>query len=102
MNTREGRRVTTVDAYLPADAKLPGLRVRAEAPVANVALEHGRAVGVRLSNGDLVELNFVIVAAGTYGSPAILMRSGIGPAAELQRLGMPVNADLSRSRRQPG
>lgn len=94
MSSRDGRRVTTLDAYLPAGAKVPGLRVRADAPVANVVLERERAVGVRLINGELVESGSIVVAAGTYGSPAILMRSGIGPGADLRRLGIPVIADL--------
>jgi choline dehydrogenase len=36
----------------------------------------------------------VILSAGTYGTPAILMRSGLGPAADLRRLDIDVVADL--------
>ncbi len=34
--------------------------------------------------------DIVVLAAGAYGSPAILLRSGIGPEAQLRRLGLPV------------
>jgi choline dehydrogenase len=36
----------------------------------------------------------VVLCGGTYGSPAILLRSGVGPAADLTALGIPVVADL--------
>jgi choline dehydrogenase len=41
-----------------------------------------------------VEADAVVVTAGSYASPAILMRSGIGPAAGLRGLGIGVAADL--------
>ena len=49
---------------------------------------------MRLQGGDVVEAGTVVLAAGTYASPAILLRSGIGPAAQLRELGLPVAADL--------
>jgi choline dehydrogenase len=63
-----------------------------------VILQRGRAVGVAYSKG--VELHDafadveVVLAAGPIGSPRILMLSGIGPAAYLGRVGIPVVADL--------
>jgi choline dehydrogenase len=47
-----------------------------------------------LSDGRIVRAQQVIVAAGTYCSPAILLRSGIGPADDLRALGIDVHADL--------
>ena len=41
-----------------------------------------------------LEAGAVVLACGAYGSPLVLQRSGIGPAAELDRLGVPVVADL--------
>ena len=41
-----------------------------------------------------VEAGRTIVCAGAYDSPALLLRSGIGPAADLRALGIPVAADL--------
>jgi len=52
------------------------------------------AVGVRLLSGEEVHAQEVVVSAGTYASPALLMRSGIGPAVTLRELDIPVVADL--------
>ena len=54
--------------------------------------------GIRLASGEIVEADTVVLAAGSYASPAILMRSGIGPAAGLHELGIPVAVDLRRGR----
>jgi choline dehydrogenase len=92
MNSRDGRRVTTFDAFL--DGKdLPGLE-RRTGVVDRVQVQAGRATGVRLADGSLIRASTVVLAAGTYGSPTILLRSGIGPAIELRALGVPVVADL--------
>ncbi len=94
MSTRSGIRVTTADAYLPAGYTAPSLTIRADAQVANIVLEGTRARGVRLLDGTVVEASWVILCAGTYGSPPILMRSGIGPADHLRQVGVPVRVDL--------
>ena len=90
----EGLRVSTALAYLPASATRPNLAIRPDTPVAEVTLDGHRAVGVRLVDGTRLEAGAVILAAGAYGSPALLLRSGIGPAAELRSLDIPVRADL--------
>jgi choline dehydrogenase len=62
-------------------------------------LEHGRAVGVRYAvDGQVRETRTrreVIVSGGAIGSPRILLHSGIGPAADLERVGVPVSHDLA-------
>ncbi len=45
-----------------------------------------RAVGVQLADGSVVEAGHVVLCAGVYGSPAILLRSGIGPGGPLADL----------------
>lgn len=61
----------------------PGRRGRATAVIAMI---DGRRTRIRAGQ--------VILCAGVYGSAEILLRSGIGPAAELRRLGIPVVSDL--------
>jgi choline dehydrogenase len=102
MSSRDGVRVTSADAYLPLDAEPPDGEaaqparpaIRAESEVATVLVRDGRAVGVRLIDGTEIHAGEVILAAGTYGSPSILMRSGIGPAEHLRQLGIDVLVDL--------
>jgi choline dehydrogenase-like flavoprotein len=94
MTSRDGARVTTADGYLPVGATPPNLAVRANAQVAGVVLDGSRARGVRLLDGTIIEAAWVVLSAGTYGSPAILLRSGIGPAADLRSVGIPVAIDL--------
>jgi choline dehydrogenase len=93
MSSRNGERVTTADAYLASDVPAR-LTVRAESPVDRVLLEGRRADGVRLVDGTVVHADRVIFAAGTYGTPTVLMRSGIGPAAHLADLQIAVVVDL--------
>ena len=52
------------------------------------------AVGVRTSDGGVIRGREVVLCAGPYGSPAVLLRSGIGPPAHLRELGIPVLVDL--------
>jgi len=94
MNSRDGVRVTTADAYLPAASTPPNLTVRGDAQVADLVFDGACASGVRLSDGTIIEAGWVVLCAGTYGSPAILMRSGIGPEHHLRSVGVSVRADL--------
>lgn len=93
-SSRGGMRVTTADAYLSPFDRPATLEVRTDAPVAAVVLDGTRATGVRLVDGTRIAAGRVIVSAGTYGSPAILMRSGIGPAGHLRSVGISVLVDL--------
>jgi choline dehydrogenase len=95
MNSRGGVRVTTADAYLPLGSTPANLTIRPEAEVAQVMFEDSRARGVLLVDGSAIEAGNVVLCAGVYGSPTILMRSGIGPAAHLRSLDIPVRAELS-------
>jgi len=70
------------------------LEILPDTPIDRLELVGGRPRGVRTQRGDVVEADSVILAAGAYGSPAILLRSGIGPAAQLRALGIPRVVDL--------
>src|SRR6266545_6696958 len=85
MNIRHGRRVSTNDGYLEPVRDRPNLTIRGATQVDTVLFGPGaRARGVRLVGGAELAVNpggEVIVACGTAHSPALLMRSGVGPAA---------------------
>jgi choline dehydrogenase len=93
-NLKDGVRQSTLVTYLAAARGRPNLTIRADALVDRVTLEGGRATGVVLAGGAEVTARRVVVAAGAYNSPAILMRSGIGPAAALQAAGVACAIDL--------
>ncbi len=94
MSSRAGVRVTTADAYLPVASTPQNLTIRSESSVAEVAFDGTRARGVRLHDGEVIQAGWVVLSAGTYGSPPILMRSGVGPAEHLRSFGIPVRLDL--------
>jgi choline dehydrogenase-like flavoprotein len=83
MNVRDGRRVTTADGYLAPEATPSNLTVRAGSLVDKVVFEGTTAVGVKLAEGAVLEAGWVVLCAGVYGSPTILLRSGIGRDGDL-------------------
>jgi choline dehydrogenase len=86
--------------YLTESArKRPNLVVRGNAAVDHILFRGGRAEGVRFTDGTIELAGETILAAGVYGTPGILMRSGIGPADQLRGLDIPVVADLPVGRR---
>ncbi|NLT26257.1 MAG: hypothetical protein GXX90_06360 [Microbacteriaceae bacterium] len=96
-HTREFRRVSTNHGYLDPVRDRENLVIRGGAQVDRVIFEGSVARGVVLVDGTEVRVapgGEVVLSAGAVHSPAILLRSGIGPAAELARLGVPVRADL--------
>jgi 5-(hydroxymethyl)furfural/furfural oxidase len=89
LNAHESGRVTTNDAYLEPARDRPNLRVIGGATVERVLVEAGRATGVRvrIANGWIdVRAEGVVLCAGAIHSPAILLRSGIGPDGPVARL----------------
>jgi choline dehydrogenase len=99
-NVVNGVRVNTGMAYLTADVRgRENLTIHPESEVDRVIVEGSRAIGIALADGTVIDADEVILSAGSYGSPAILLRSGIGPAADLAALGIDVVADLPVGRR---
>ncbi|HEY1426072.1 MAG TPA: GMC family oxidoreductase N-terminal domain-containing protein [Caulobacteraceae bacterium] len=95
MNNESGTRLSTAITYLTDDVwGRSNLSIRGGAIVDIVRFEGQRATGVRLWGGEEIDAHMVVLAAGTIGSGAVLLRSGIGPAADLAGLGIPVVADL--------
>src|SRR6478735_8679303 len=94
VNSIGGVRMSTALTYLAQARGRANLTIRSVSEVDRLEFEGRVAKGVRLAGGETIRARRIILAAGTFGSPAILLRSGIGPAAELQSLGIPVQADL--------
>jgi 5-(hydroxymethyl)furfural/furfural oxidase len=91
MSVRGGRRVSANDAFLDPVRGRPNLEVRSGAVVRRVLLDGHRAVGVTLAGGngeEIVPADRVVLSAGALQSPALLLRSGIGPPDELRRAGI--------------
>ncbi|MCA1474219.1 GMC family oxidoreductase [Bradyrhizobium sp. NBAIM08] len=96
LNVVGGRRINTGMAYLTDEVRdRSNLTIRGGVDVDRVIFDDDRAAGVRLATGEIIEAGRVILSAGAYGSPAILMRSGIGPASHLQELEIPVIIDAA-------
>ena len=94
MSSREGIRVTTSDAYLAAARAKKNLTIRPDAVVSSVVFAGTTAAGVHLADGTRLAAGCVVLCAGTYGSPSILMRSGVGPAEHLRSVGIPIRIDI--------
>ena len=94
---RSGERMTAERAYLDPIRQRPNLTVITGKPVTRVLIEGRRAVGIAWkSDTDAGEIRGreIILSAGTFVSPHLLMLSGIGNARELERAGIPVVTDL--------
>ncbi|MBS2548315.1 GMC family oxidoreductase N-terminal domain-containing protein [Catenulispora sp. NL8] len=100
LNVIRGVRQNTGMAYLnDAVRRRPNLTILGNTEIDRVLTENGAATGVVTTEGKVYNAGEVVLSAGTYGSPAILIRSGIGPADDLRTLGIPVVADLPVGRR---
>ena len=97
INSRGGRRVSVNDGYLEPARGRPNLTIIASATADQVLFDGAAAIGVRvLVDGQARDFHGaeVILSAGAIHTPPILQRSGIGPAALLERHGIPLRADL--------
>ncbi|MFN8533923.1 MAG: mycofactocin system GMC family oxidoreductase MftG [Dehalococcoidia bacterium] len=89
LNQHDGDRVSVATAYLDPARSRQNLTIRSESLVRRVLFEAGRAVGVEVDGvAEPVYARRVIVSAGAVNSPALLLRSGVGPPAELAALGI--------------
>jgi choline dehydrogenase len=88
-----GRRVSAARAYLHPAMSRPNLEVRTRAFVNRVVFEGTRAVGVDVG-GEVIRAGEVVLCGGAFNSPQLLQLSGVGNAAELEKLGVRIVADL--------
>jgi choline dehydrogenase-like flavoprotein len=97
---RDGMRCSTAVAYLHPAIERPNLTVETDAYVTRILFDGTRAIGVEVDqHNELREIRAereVIISAGSYQSPQLLLLSGVGPAAELELAGIPPVLD------QPG
>jgi choline dehydrogenase len=84
-NTFAGVRWNTAFAYLDPARDRPNLTILPDTLVDRVSLDGPRAAGVVLAGGRRLEAGLVVLAAGAYFTPAILLRSGVGPERQLRR-----------------
>lgn len=95
----DGKRQSVADAYLTPALGRPNLTVIIDSLVRRLLFDGAdRCIGIELdSNGrsrSIGATQAVILAAGTIGSPVLLMHSGLGPADELRALGIAPRVDL--------
>jgi choline dehydrogenase-like flavoprotein len=93
LTQRGGMRCSAAVAYLHPALGRPNLDLQTGAHVTRVLFDGVRAVGVEVDNGAALEEiraeREVILSAGAYQSPQILLLSGVGPAADLELVGLP-------------
>jgi choline dehydrogenase len=97
MSVEGGYRSTSVRAYIHSQPKRSNLTIKTGVKVLRVLVEKGRAVGVEFTKGRRTQQvrtsHEVILSAGTFATPQILMLSGIGPEDQLKSHGIPVCLD---------
>ena len=97
MNKQGSQRMSVAICYLEPVRHRLNLTVRGDCLTRRIITDGDRATGVEVESGgatQIVEGERIVIAAGAIGSPVILMRSGIGPAAHLGELGIDVVRDL--------
>lgn len=91
---KDGERCSAAKAYLTPNRSRPNLKVVTGATVARIVFDGRRAAGVEYYLGHTLRSvkarREVILSAGAFGSPQLLMLSGVGPAGPLRALGIPV------------
>ncbi len=95
---KNGKRWSAAEAFLRPAMKRPNLEIVTGAQVLRVDVQDGRATGVRYRHGGETKVararRDIVLAAGAYGSPQLLMLSGIGPADHLREVGVQIRVDL--------
>jgi choline dehydrogenase len=87
-NIKDGKRQSSAVAYLGLARGRPNLKIIGDAQVISLILHGKKVEGVRYKkdgNEQIASADKVVLSAGVYHSPQILMLSGIGPGAELER-----------------
>jgi choline dehydrogenase-like flavoprotein len=97
VNVVDGIRENAAIVFLTAEVRRrPNLRIRGDVTIDRVLFDGTAAAGVVAADGTVYRAGEVILSAGSYGSPAILLRSGVGPA-DPQAVVDPVGAVMGTS-----
>jgi len=96
---KDGKRCSAAKAYLVPILDRENLTILTDTNVDKIIIENGRASGVLCINeeGEKFEVNAkkeVLLSSGAFGSPQILLRSGIGPREEIVKHGIEHKVDL--------
>jgi choline dehydrogenase len=97
MNRMGITRVSTALAYLEPARRRPNLTILSGSTASHIEFEGRRATRVQVLNNNAahsISAAQVVLSAGAIGSPSILLRSGIGPATALDRVGIRTRVDL--------
>lgn len=98
LNVRDGWRISTAAGYLKPALRRPNLSLKTEAHVRRILIDGKTVVGVEVDQGGrLLRIKArreVVLAGGSINTPALMLSSGIGPAAELKAAGIRVQHDL--------
>ncbi len=98
LNVRNGWRCSTAVGYLKPNLKRKNLKLMTRTQVRRILFDGKRAVGVEVEVGGTLKRigarREVIISGGSINSPALLLNSGVGPAAELKAVGINVMHDL--------
>ncbi|MCO4746061.1 MAG: GMC family oxidoreductase N-terminal domain-containing protein [Proteobacteria bacterium] len=98
MNKIDGRRLSAAEAWLTPEVRArPNLTLQDRSTVHRVIVRDGRVQGVEVErDGEVrtIACHRVVLCAGAFGTPGILIRSGIGPKLQLERLGVEVVKDV--------
>ena len=96
-NLHRGRRISASKAYLHPVEDRPNLDVKTRAFVTRVVFDATRAVGVEYIHRGKTQTVFaseIILCGGAINTPQLLQLSGVGNGTDLEKLGIPVVADL--------
>ncbi len=98
LNIKDGKRCSSSAAYLTPALQRPNLKVETGALISRVVFEGKRAQGVEYTLGGATlqakARREVILSCGAIGTPQLLLLSGVGDGAYLQRFGIPLVANL--------
>ena len=98
MNKVHGERMSAARCYLTESVRArENFRIRSDTLVRRLRFERGRVVGLEVeTHGRVYDISAkkVILSAGAIASPSILLRSGVGPRDEIERLGVTLVRDL--------